>query len=318
MASSIDKRQSGRFYTEGNPFIASPFLSWVQKNGLNSEEVLEPFAGKNNLVRALRQVGLAEAFSSFDIQPTDNEVAYRDTLKDFPTGFGFCVTNPPWLARNSAKRRSLLFPETEFDDLYKHAVDICLKNCEHVAAIIPATFLQSGLFRDRLSTVIFLHDQSMFVDTENPVCLALFNESSKRVEVFNDDHRIGFLDELEMELPPKSDFDVTFNDPQGDLGLIAFDDTRGPSIRFVDGQELSSYKICVSSRMITRIGLRVDDVGRLIQTLNEDLRSFRKSTCDVFLTPFKGLRKDGYYRRRMDYRLARDFIAKHANSYTRL
>ncbi len=210
MALSIDKRQSGRFYTEGNPFVSSPFLNWVEKNGLDSEEVLEPFAGRNNLVRALRQVGLAKTFSSFDIQPTDDEVAYRDTLKDFPAGFKFCVTNPPWLARNSAKRRGLLFPETEFDDLYKHAVDICLKNCEHVAAIIPATFLQSGLFRGRLSTVIFLHDQSMFVDTENPACLALFDGISKRVEVFNDNDSIGFLDELEIRLPPKSDFDVDF------------------------------------------------------------------------------------------------------------
>ena len=35
----------------------------------------------------------------------------------------------------------------------------------------------------------------------------------------------------------------------------------------------------------------------------------RASTYDVFLTAFKGLRKDGKYRRRMEYRLARDIIA---------
>ena len=49
-----------------------------------------------------------------------------------------------------------------------------------------------------------------------------------------------------------------------------------------------------------------------VQKTNNELSEFRNSTKDVFLTPFKGLRKDGMYRRRMDYQLARNFISTHA------
>lgn len=312
------KRQHGRFYTEGNPFVLNPFKKWAQDKNLTHLKVLEPFAGKNNLIHALREVGLANRFKSFDIEPGTSDVVRRDTLENFPSGFSFCVTNPPWLAKNSAKRRGLDFPNTSHDDLYKHALHLCLKNCECVAAIIPATFLQSGLFRERLDAVVFLHDQSMFADTDNPVCLALFSPRANRVEIYNDDEFLGFLDDLEKYLPEKSRrMSITFNHPEGSLGFIAFDDTRAPSIRFVPGEQLTDYTVGFSSRMITRIKCNVADTTTLIHDLNKDISSFREKTQDVFLTPFKGLRKDGRYRRRMNYELARDFIFKHANPNAR-
>jgi len=310
-----NKRQRGQFYTTGNPFILAPFKRWVEQHELSEMPVLEPFAGANNLIRALQEIDMAEEFASFDIDPTHSEVLYRDTIRDFPRGFDFVVTNPPWLAKNSAKRRGLAYPQTEYDDLYKHALALCLANTGHVAAIIPATFLQSGLFRERVEVVIFLHDPAMFLDTENPVCLALFSPLSKRVKIYHDNIFIGYLDELEKNLPEESfSIRLTFNHPQGALGLIAIDNTRTASIRFVHGEELAKYEVGFSSRMITRVDGEFVNLDRLITKLNHELIGFRKATKDVFLTPFKGLRKDGQYRRRMDYRLARDFIAHYAGT----
>ncbi|OGG69461.1 hypothetical protein A3F27_00990 [Candidatus Kaiserbacteria bacterium RIFCSPHIGHO2_12_FULL_53_13] len=312
-----EKRQAGRYYTEGNPFLLKPFRDWIEKRSLIGKEVLEPFAGRNNLIRALREIGAAPSSQSFDIVPHDPEVEFRDTLKDFPEGFEFCVTNPPWLAKNSAKRRGLSFPETRFDDLYKHALDLCLTHCNYVAALIPATFLRSDSFRDDLEVVIFLHDQRLFADTDNPVCLALFSRGSHRIEIFNDAEFIGHLDELERYLPQeRRKTGIVFNHPDGNLGFIAFDDTKAPTIRFIPGEDLSEYEVGFSSRMITRIKADLVDLDSVIRDLNNDIRKFREATSDVFLTPFKGLRKDGQYRRRMDYGLARDFIAKHVNSNT--
>ena len=321
----LKKRQNGQYYTEGNPFILKPFQSWIEKHKLQDKSVLEPFAGANNIIHSLQQVGMASKFSSFDINPTHPKVTLRDTLSDFPQGFELCVTNPPWLAKNSAKRRGLAYPETPFDDLYKHALDLCVKNCNYVAAIIPATFLRSGELRNNskanLETIVFLHDQngqSMFLDTENPVCLALFSPEKNRISIFNDNEHVGFLDELEMKLPEKAHhISLTFNHPNGNLGFIAIDNNHQPSIRFVKGEELAAYEMKFTSRMITRIDCQIKNIDKLIQSLNEDLANFRNETKDVFLTPFKGLRKDGAYRRRMDYSLAKDFIAKHANTSTR-
>lgn len=306
----LTKRQHGQFYTAGNPFLLAPFIDWVERHDIRGEQVLEPFAGANNLIAALREIKVATVSTSFDIEPHNPEVSYRNTLKDFPQGYRVCVTNPPWLAKNSAKRRGLDFPESSFDDLYKHSLDLCLQNCDYVAALIPATFLQSGEFRNRLETVIFLHDQRMFTDTENPVCLALFDSKlTTGIEIFDDEEKVGLLHELEKVLPEKSrNIDLTFNHPDGALGFIAFDNTRAPSIRFCTGTELGHYDIGFSTRMITRIHGDFGNLPTTIEILNEKLEEFRNQTGDIFLTPFKGLRKDGKYRRRMDYRLARKFI----------
>lgn len=304
------KRQYGQFYTAGNPFVLTPFTDWVARHDLKSERVLEPFAGANNIITALQEVHMADTFVSFDIDPHGANVSRRDTLHDFPQGYTFCVTNPPWLAKNSAKRRGLDFPQSPFDDLYKHSLDLCLQNCDYVAALIPATFLQSGEFRKRLETVIFLHDQQMFTDTDNPVCLALFSPRlTAGIEIFDDETRIGLLHELEKALPKKAhDIELVFNHPSGTLGFVAFDNTRSPSIRFCTGAELEQYDIGFSTRMITRIHGDVGHVPTTVDTLNQRIAEFRDQTGDIFLTPFKGLRKDGKYRRRMDYRLARKFI----------
>ncbi|MCL2038821.1 MAG: hypothetical protein FWG85_00145 [Bacteroidetes bacterium] len=50
--------------------------------------------------------------------------------------------------------------------------------------------------------------------------------------------------------------------------------------------------------------------NNLIDMLNDRLARFREDTNDIFLTPFKGLRKDNKYRRRLDYALARKLISE--------
>jgi len=76
--------------------------------------IVEPFAGANSLIRHLESVGYHFAYRAFDIQPAASDVEYRDTLDDFPQGFDVCITNPPWLAKNSAKARGLPFPGLPF------------------------------------------------------------------------------------------------------------------------------------------------------------------------------------------------------------
>ncbi|KAK3584132.1 hypothetical protein CHS0354_035212 [Potamilus streckersoni] len=217
--------------------------------------------------------------------------AFRDTLKDFPENFNICITNPPYLAQNSAKRRGLYYPDTRYDDLYKFSLDKCLQNCENAGVIIPASFLNSGLFRNRLSHYILLNGK-MFTDTEHPVCLALFKQKSDDVKIYDDKKYIGTLSEFEKKLPAnKKNAEIKFNDKTGKLGLIAIDNTVGPSIRFCRGEEIDPDRIAASSRSITRISVDCD-INRVIKNLNDRLAEFRRETYDLFLTPFKGLRKD--------------------------
>jgi hypothetical protein len=318
------KRANGRYYTRGNPFQLEPFEKWAKDSNLERQIVLEPFAGAKDIPQLIDSAHLrCRDWAFYDIEPGAKGIVQRDTLTDFPKGFNVCITNPPWLARNSATRRGLPFPEaTNYDDLYKYALEQCLIHCEWVAAIIPEAFIRSGLFLQRLCDFISLVPQAqnrttqdnksknpsyMFDDTEHPVGLALFAPNvTSDVRVWRNNQLLGKLDELRKHLPtPSLNRSIVFNESKGNLGLIAIDNTVSPSIRFCAPTELGEYPVRYQCRSITKISVpwRMD-----IDSLNVRLATIREKTHDVFLTAFKGLRSDGYYRRRLDWALARAIV----------
>lgn len=306
------KKQNGIFYTNlRNPFNHNYFINWACRLKTKSKIILEPFAGANNIIDMLKETGLCTKSVSFDINPKSKKVTQLDTIANFPKNYTICITNPPWLYKSRAKRLGLTYPNTKWDNLYKHCLDLCLANCDYVAILIPASFLSSNIFLDRLDSVIILQDK-LFTDTENPVCLALFNKNCVNdTNIFIGAQKIGTLSSLKKFLPKQKNIDMIFNAKNADLGLIAIDNTKEPSIRFCKGQELNKYTIRNTSRSITRI--HIDGISiteSLIKKLNTALHKFRLNTYDVFMTAFKGIRADGLYRRRLDFSLARKMIAE--------
>jgi len=300
------KRIYGQFFTTGNPFDCDAFAAWANRAALPGETVLEPFAGSNALIRHLTSLDQVRKWVSFDIYPQSVGVVKRDTIADFPTGFNVCVTNPPWLAKNSATFRGLPFPDTDFDDLYKLALTKCLVNCRYVAALIPESFIRADLHQDRLHTFVSLTGE-MFGDTKHPVGLALFDpEPIEDVIVYSGRVEVGTLSEIKKHRPPVATAPgIIFNDPNGNLGLIALDNTREASIRFCDVRELKEYRVSNKCRHITklRVPMKVN-----IADCNAIINGFRSATKDVLMTCYRGIRKDGMYRRRLDWSLARDVI----------
>ncbi len=303
-------RQNGIYYTSlFNPFDNAIFKDWIDTHAIQKETILEPFAGNNSIIHMLQEIGMASHYTSYDIYPQSKEVQKRDTIQSYPKGYKVCITNPPWLYKSSAQRRKLYYPDTHYDNIYKLCLSLALDNNEYVGALIPASFIQSQLFTDRLEKLICIN-RLLFENTENPVCLALFsNRKTKDIEIYSDDRYVGKYTELKKCLPKThiSTCNLTFNDPNGKLGLIAIDNNREPSIRFCHGEQLKKYTISHSSRSITRIqGIDVSEP--MLKKLNDCIDDIRKKTDDIFLTAFKGLRKDGKYRRRIEYSLARDII----------
>lgn len=301
------KRRNGQYFTAGNPFRHPAFLDWATRSGLLRQRVLEPFAGANSLIRHLREMGLCRSFASFDIEPAHPAVQRRDTISDFPTGYEVCVTNPPWLARNSATVRGLSFPPTPYDDLYKVALERCLRHCAFVAALVPESYIRSGLFTDRLFAFVSL-TSSLFLDTGHPVGLAMWNgESPEAADIWSGVDYVGKLDQLQLSrpLPRPGGASVKFNSPEGNVGLIALDNTWGPSIRFCEVGELAHYRVKRTGRHITKLAVAGDIA---VRDWNEYIKEFRTRTKDVLMTSYKGIRKDGMYRRRLDWRLARGII----------
>lgn len=308
-----NKRSDGIYYTTGNPFNLEVFSIWLKISDSKNNTILEPFAGSNNIPKFVDDIypNLNTKWISYDINPNHPAVIQQDTIKDFPRGYEVCITNPPWLAKNSAKRRGLPFPdETEYDDLYKYALERCLMHCRFVAAIVPESFIRSGLFIERLWSFISLTKvDGIFQDTDHPVGLALFNNirfNYWKTSIWRDRQLIGYLNNLKKHLPSTSNnLNIKFNDPAGNLGLIAIDNTEQASIRFCHPDELEGYDVSNKSRSITKINVPWDCC---IESLNLSLNTMRELTQDVFMTSFKGMRKDGLYRRRLDFALARSII----------
>ena len=309
MTNKDTKRTNGQFFTAANPFDCRPFSAWAKRAGLPDEVVLEPFAGANSLIDHLQSIGKINNWKSFDIEPQASGIVQQDTIAKFPRGYKVCVTNPPWLAKNSAAFRGLPFPETEFDDLYKLALTRCLDNCDYVAALIPESFIRANLHQERLHTFISL-TKSMFNDTQHPVGLALFDSKpTDDVIIYSGKQRIALLSEIKRFRPASStESGIRFNAPDGNVGLIALDNTREASIRFCDVKELKHYEVSDKCRHITKVHVPGSVKEKDWNHWNGIINRFRHNTHDVLLTCYRGIRQDGMYRRRLDWNLARDII----------
>lgn len=310
-------RGLGKYFTTESPFSHQEFFYWAGLARLKERKILEPFAGKNSIIQHLNALRLCSNFASYDIVPDNTDVKFRDTLTDFPKGFVVCITNPPWLAKNSARRRGLSFPKTRYNDLYEVALEQCLNHCPFVATLVPESFIRSGKFRSRLSCFIALTDNP-FQHTEHPSGLALFiNERVPDTALYLGDHFVGYLTALanRLEYLPKAE--CTFNSADGQLGLHAVDNHIEDSIRFCDAADIDNYNIKHSSRHITRIKINREVDEAFIQRCNDALAELRHATQDFLFASFKGLRKDGKYRRRLDWDNARKVIAQAINNGVR-
>ena len=321
----MTKRLNGQFFTTTNPFVNEAFVRWMKKvneDPANLPELIEPFAGSNNIVWMIRELGFKNTWKSFDISPPEENAAddvavvKQDTLVSFPDGFKVAITNPPYLAKNSASNLNLPYAGGEYEDLYQKALSVMLDNLDYVAAIIPETFVKQGLFHNRLQAVVSLNCQ-MFEDTSHPVCLALFvPEGDKELKIDFDIWRgnqyIGTYKTLESHLNVSSvRYPWRFNDPEGLIGLHGADSAKGADLAFIAGSTIPSSAIKHSSRHNTRIslpGLTELDADKLIRSANKLLKSRREATKDVFMTAHRGLREDGKYRRRLDFAQARELL----------
>lgn len=325
-----EKIEKGQFYTKKSPFSHPLFKDWVDSLGVVSELLfVEPFAGSNNLIKMTKDIipFNYSQWKAYDIAPeaiSINQVPEVPIIKNDsianPPVSNVVITNPPYLAKNSAKKLGYNIDFKSFQDLWELSIDNILKTTDYVAAIIPESFITRKIFTDRLNSVISITD-NLFDDTDFPVCLALWGkDKTEDFTVAVGDNIIGSYNDLIDKTPLETtsidkNVKVVFNDPNGILGLKAIDNTDKASIKFMRGKDVKS-EIKVTSRAYTRISviengkslITNENIDKVIKDLNNYLNEYRNISKDVFLTNFKGLRKDGVYRRRLDWVRAKKII----------
>ena len=321
----ISKVSLGSFYTTKSGWLTPEVRAFLEEALEQSKGyLLDPFAGDGHLITAAKEDTTLSAkvvkATGFDIQGTSWPL--NDSLLAIPNPKrAVILTNPPYLANHSAKRKgvsslvSKYFEQSTYKNLYMIAMENALAAADYVVAIIPETFLLSSFPKDRLELAVVIQD-SLFGDTDAPALVACFGkEECADAHIFTGKQSIGTLSEilaLRESTAPKQR--IVFNDPKGRIGLRAVDGSDGKSpIAFVAAKDFSypAESVAVSSRLMTYLELpELSDaeVSKLISKANVILSQIRKASGDLVLAPFKGNDRNGKRRRRLDYALARKIL----------
>jgi len=336
-----NKRELGQYFTSENiwlrPHIKAHLSSLKQRHSI----CVDPFAGAGDLLQIAATLGFD--IKGYDLDPTICAIQgwgeAHDSLVEIVThDSAFVLTNPPYLAKNSARRMGSKMvsyfqpPFTDsieealvpiLDDLFKFAIEKVLAVYDDSVWIVPESVVQDlenlPHWLECIHSVTIL-EENPFKDTEHPICVLIFSRSEPKNQVWKNDTFLGNYREIkqlhdDINSGPRDLIQMKFNDPNGELGFRAVDGTTENDkmrIRFCHGEELGYERdnIKISSRHLTYISTKLEgeSLNRTIEQANHIIDDYRKQTNDVFLTAFMGNTKTGERRRRLDYRLARSIF----------
>ncbi len=138
---STHKKNRGQFYTTNSDYILEGFAHPPD----DVECIVEPFAGKGDLIKWVQNTGSTVPIRAYDIEPKMQGIQQQDTLQ-FPPDYNnsWIITNPPYLARNKSTSKEI-YDVYNTNDLYKCFILSVVKqaNCKGGIFIIPAGFFFS-------------------------------------------------------------------------------------------------------------------------------------------------------------------------------
>lgn len=179
------KKMKGQFYTVNSSYI----LDGLSMPPETARCVIEPFAGKGDLLEWLVKNGNTLPLELYDIDPKKEGVIQRDTLM-YPPNYkdSWILTNPPYLARNKCDKKEL-FDKYDTNDLYKCFITSLTQQepCAGGILIIPAGFFLSPrdvdvrcrnefLSKYKLLQVKYF-EETVFPDTTTTVVAFAFEKS---------------------------------------------------------------------------------------------------------------------------------------------
>ena len=167
----LKKKELGQFNTTNVDYIFEGF-----ETAIKGKKVIDPFCGRNDLIDWAIKHGAKITFG-IDIDDSLKEPnIYQDSLKnpyEYTNDF-FILMNPPYLAKNKTKDKSI-FLKYKTDDLYKAAIQSVMKADEGIF-IIPINFLSSRenktrklFFSDFYIEKCKLFEKKVFSDTTSTV-----------------------------------------------------------------------------------------------------------------------------------------------------
>ena len=185
----------------------------------NVNYIIEPFAGSGDLLKFLTDDNERYgdiAVECYDIDPKQSYIKQRDTIKEPPIYKNkFVLTNPPFLARNKSKNKTL-YDKYSVNDLYKCFIKELITNSPNGGIIIiPLNFWCSirksdielkRAFLTKFKVIrVNVFEMRVFDDTTSAISCFQFMLKKNKENKENDE--IQF-----MIYPSLAYFDISFNE----------------------------------------------------------------------------------------------------------
>lgn len=189
-----EKKKLGQFYTTNQEYILNGFK--IPNKIVN---IIEPFAGNGDLQNFINKDNKKYKVEYYDIKPKKDYIIKKDTLNNPPDyNNKFLITNPPYLARNKSKDKSI-FNKYDVNDLYKCIIKEILTNkCLGGILIIPLNFWSSirkndiklrKLFLEKYNVVLLnIFEEKVFEDTTYTICSFQFE-----IKTDNKENKINII-----------------------------------------------------------------------------------------------------------------------------
>lgn len=189
-----EKKKLGQFYTTNQEYILNGFK--IPNKIVN---IIEPFAGNGDLQNFINKDNKKYKVEYYDIKPKKDYIIKKDTLNNPPDyNNKFLITNPPYLARNKSKDKSI-FNKYDVNDLYKCIIKEILTNkCLGGILIIPLNFWSSirkndiklrELFLEKYNVVLLnIFEEKVFEDTTYTICSFQFE-----IKTDNKENKINII-----------------------------------------------------------------------------------------------------------------------------
>ena len=293
-----------------NNLLVDGFKNLLPQDGV----YIEPFYGEGDLAKAL-DITFNEYY---DIESKEPEHK-RDTLLNPPEYMGkWVITNPPYLAKNKAKDKTL-FNIYPYDDLYKIAMST-MNDALGGILIIPINFLTDGrsaslrniFFKQYDIIRLNVYLDSMFDNTDYNVCSFFFKrkvndnnsvsidinfyENKKEIENFiftlhkEYSYRIGgeFFNDISIVKPIFSRITETKRDNPTHINVVCIDKTNEPLHFYYDE---TPYYGKQTDRNIATLSfngkLKPEFEKQLIDEANKYINDFRVLNHNLCFTNYR-------------------------------
>lgn len=179
-----NKKRRGQFYTTNSSYI----LEGLPLPPSDVRCIVEPFAGKGDLLEWLQEQGCTLPVEAYDIEPKKEGILPRDTLKNPPSYENtWIITNPPYLARNKSKEKEI-YDQYDTNDLYKCFItNVVQQGCRGGIFIIPSGFFlsprdidarcRSNFMKNYNITKVRYFEEPVFEDTSTTIVAFSFEKA---------------------------------------------------------------------------------------------------------------------------------------------